>query len=213
MVPKFQPLPLSRSTKSFSDPDWLFEIKWDGFRALAQIENGQCRLMSRNANQFESFATLNLSLALECRAKRPVLDGEIVTLDETGNSQFRNLLFRRGEPRFYAFDLLWCDGEDLRFLPLSDRKHRLHGIVPSIGERLLYCDHLEGMGTEFFQLACERDLEGIVAKRKFDSVPDRWQHYLVEDQGGSAPCGSAQHRAPYWRLVAGSHRSRTTASK
>jgi hypothetical protein len=56
----------------------------------------------------------------------------------------------------------------LRYFPLSDRKHRLRGIVRPIGERLLYCDHVEGMGEELFQLACEHDLEGIVAKRKFD---------------------------------------------
>jgi hypothetical protein len=59
-------------------------------------------------------------------------------------------------------------GENLRYLPLSDRKHRLKGIVPHWGQRLLYCDHIDGMGGTLFQLACERDLEGIVAKRQFD---------------------------------------------
>jgi ATP-dependent DNA ligase len=89
-------------------------------------------------------------------------------LDNSGHSHFSNLLFRRGEPRFYAFDLLSCNGENLRYVPLADRKLRLSGIVPRHGERLLYCDHVELAGEEFFELACERDLEGIVAKRKFD---------------------------------------------
>jgi bifunctional non-homologous end joining protein LigD len=102
------------------------------------------------------------------RAKRAVLDGEIVCLDKEGNSQFRDLLFRRGEPRFYAFDLLSCNGEDLRYLPLTDRKHRLQGIAPGSGERLLYCDHIEERGEHLFRLAIKRDLEGIIAKRKFD---------------------------------------------
>ena len=164
----FQPMPLIRRPQPFSDPDWAFEIKWDGFRALAHIENGRCRLVSRNDNEFRSFPALNIALPLECRAQQAVIEGEIVCLDDRGNSQFSNLLFRRGEPRFYAFDLLVSNGHDLRYLPLEDRKHQLRGIVPPSGERLLYCDHVAFAGEEFFQLACERDLEGIVAKRKFD---------------------------------------------
>ena len=166
--PRFHPIPLGRSLRSFSHSDWFYEIKWDGFRSLAYIEGGQCRLVSRNGNEFKSSQSLNVSLPLECHAHDAVLDGEIVCLDESGNSQFTSLLFRRGEPRFYAFDLVWCDGEDLRYLPLTDRKHRLRGVVPKQGERLLYCDHVEGIGEKLFQFACERDLEGIVAKRKFD---------------------------------------------
>ena len=164
----FQPMPLIRRPEPFTHPDWVFEIKWDGFRALAYVENGRCRLVSRNGNEFKSFPTLNISLPLECHAQKAVIDGEIVCLDETGNSQFANLLFRRSEPRFYGFDLLSCDGDDLRYLPLEDRKHRLRGVVPQSGDRLLYCDHVELAGEEFFYLACERDLEGIVAKRRFD---------------------------------------------
>ena len=87
------------------------------------VEDGRCRLVSRNGNEFKSFPALNVALPLECRAKRAVLDGEIVCLDKRGNSQFRDLLFRRGEPRFYAFDLLSCNGEDLRYLPLTGSAH------------------------------------------------------------------------------------------
>jgi hypothetical protein len=93
--------------------------------------------------------------------------GELpVCLDGKGNSQFRNLLF--GEPRSYAFDLLSRNGEDLRYFPLTDRKHRLRGVVPDEPEHLLYCDHIEEREEHLFRLACKRDLEGIVAKRKFD---------------------------------------------
>ena len=66
------------------------------------------------------------------------------------------------------FDLLFSNGEDFRYLLLADRKHRLHDLLASKGERLLYCDHVEGMGEELFHLVCQRDLEGVVAKRKFD---------------------------------------------
>jgi bifunctional non-homologous end joining protein LigD len=164
----FSPMPLGRAAEPFNHPDWIFEIKWDGFRSLAFIENGRCRLVSRKRNEFRSFPALNVALPNECRAASAVLDGEIVCLDECGVSQFTDLLFRRGEPRFYAFDLLSMNGEDLRYLPLTDRKHRLRGVIPQSGERLLYCDHVEAVGQELFDLACRRDLEGIVAKRKYD---------------------------------------------
>lgn len=165
---QFQPMPLVRRAEPFTHADWLFEIKWDGFRSLALIENGRARLISRNGNEFKSFPELNISLPLECRAQTAVLDGEIVCLDETGQSNFESLLFHRGEPRFYAFDLLSSEGADLRYLPLEERKHRLRAVLPRAGERLLYCDHVELAGEEFFWLACQRDLEGIVAKRRFD---------------------------------------------
>jgi len=121
MLPKFQPMPVGRSPGPFSHPDWFFEIKWDAFRGLAYLEDGHCRLISRNGNEFKSFPDPNLALPLECSILNTVLDGEIVCLDKTGTSQFRNLLFRRGEPRYYAFDLLFSNGEDLS-CPLSFRK-------------------------------------------------------------------------------------------
>jgi bifunctional non-homologous end joining protein LigD len=109
---------------------WIFEVKWDGFRALAYVHGGDCRLISRNGNQFKSFPTLAESLPAELRVQSAILDGEIVCLDRHGKTQFKDLLFRRGEPRFYAFDLLWCEGEDLRYLPLIERKLRSRSVVP-----------------------------------------------------------------------------------
>jgi bifunctional non-homologous end joining protein LigD len=160
-------MPLGRAREPFSHPEWLYEIKWDGFRSLAYVHKGQCRLISRNANQFKSFPALVEHLPAELRARSAILDGEIVCLDRHGKTQFKDLLFRRGEPRFYAFDLLWADdGDDLRYLPLIDRKLRLRSVVPNHGERLLYCDHVDGDGEKLFRLAVEHDLEGVVAKWK-----------------------------------------------
>ena len=187
-VPIFQPLPLSRARAPFSHPDWLFEIKWDGFRALLHSDNDGVRLISRNGNTFKSFPALCEGLTRDLNGRRCVLDGEIVCLDPDGKPQFRDLLFRRAEPILYAFDILWDEhaksddeeeqrrfrnGEDLRYLPLIDRKLRLHSVVPKRGERLLYCDHIDRDGEGLFRLACENDLEGIVAKRKGDPyLPD-----------------------------------------
>jgi bifunctional non-homologous end joining protein LigD len=130
------------------------------------IENGRCRLVSRKGNELKSYPILNVALPNESRASRALIDGEIICLDDTGVSQFTDLLFHPDEPRFYAFDLLSLNGEDLRYLPLAERKHKLRGLIPTFGERLLYCDHVEGAAQELFDLVCKRDLEGTVAKRR-----------------------------------------------
>jgi len=152
--------------KPFSLPDWLFEIKHDGFRALAYIERGAARLLSRNGNWFKSFPVLCESLASDVNVSSAVLDGEIVCLDKQGRSQFNQLFYRRGDPRFYAFDLLFLDGRDLRSLALIERKERLRHIVPPQPSRVLFCDYIQADGHQFFAAACARDLEGIVAKWK-----------------------------------------------
>ncbi len=178
IVPRFQPLALGRTPSPFSHPDYIFEIKWDGFRSLARIEQGKCRLISRKGNDFKSFRILNESVLAELKVRSAVLDGEIVCLNDDGKPEFRDLLHRKGEPRFVAFDLLWYEGQDLRYSPLTERKQRLRTIVPTGSERVLYCDHVEGDGESLFQLACDSDLEGIVAKRKFDPYIEKQASWL-----------------------------------
>jgi len=174
LVPTFQPLQLGRAPEAFSHPDYVFEIKWDGFRSLVRIEQGKCRLISRKANVLKSFRVLKESLLAVLKVESAVLDGEIVCLHDAGKPEFRDLLFRRGDPRFVAFDLLWHNGQDLRYSPLTERKHKLRQILPANSERIMYCDHVERDGESLFRLACENDLEGIAAKRKFDPhLPDQ----------------------------------------
>lgn len=156
-------MPLKRHHEPFSHRDWFFELKHDGFRALAFIQDGRCRLVSRNGNEFRKFDALASSLPKELEAGAAVLDGEIVCLDDRGHSQFNELLFGRGEPRFYAFDLLWCDGKDLRHDGLHERKRKLKSLIPH-RERLLYCDHIEEHGKRLFDFTCENNLEGVVCK-------------------------------------------------
>jgi ATP-dependent DNA ligase len=184
VTPSFQPLPVAKRPHPFSHPDWFFEIKWDGFRALLYLDHKRCRLVSRNGNEFKSFPVLNASLSFELKVESAVLDGEIVCLNKHGKPQFTDLLFRRGEPRFCAFDLLWCEGEDLRLFPLNERKQRLRSVMmPS--NRLLYCDHIEEHGEKLFHLACAKDLEGIVAKRKFDPYTERTQWLKIRNKNYS----------------------------
>jgi bifunctional non-homologous end joining protein LigD len=136
-----------------------------GFRALAVIEAGTCRLISRKANVYKSFPGVCFSLAQ--LPHEAVLDGEVVYLDHNGCPQFDSLFYRRGEPYFYAFDVLYLVGRDLRELPLIERKRVLHSIVPPADSRLLYLSHFEGCGVDLFREICRRDLEGIVAKWKY----------------------------------------------
>jgi bifunctional non-homologous end joining protein LigD len=92
----------------FADPDFIFELKVDGFRGLAYIDDGVCALVSRRRNQYKSFKDLQSSLG-QLKVKNAVIDGEIACLDDQGRSIFNELLFRRGFPIFYAFDILYFE--------------------------------------------------------------------------------------------------------
>lgn len=158
-------MPLLLLPAAFDDPAFLWEIKHDGFRGLAYIQRGRCRLFSRSGHQFKQFDELAAALARAVGKQRSVvLDGEIVVLGADGRSLFRPLLARRGAARFYAFDLLWLDGRDVRNEPLAYRKVLLRELVPAADRRLLYVDHIDGDGERFHRAACGMDLEGVVGK-------------------------------------------------
>ena len=166
---------LIQRTEPFDDSNSIIEVKFDGFRALAYVEQGKCRLVSRKDNTYQSFTDLCTWIGQHVKAKDAILDGEIVCLDESGRSVFSELFYRQGGAYFYAFDLLWLNGKDLRDWPLLKRKTRLKKLLPPY---LLYMDHVEGSGCELFRTVCEMDLEGIVAKRKdapySDTRGNRW---------------------------------------
>jgi bifunctional non-homologous end joining protein LigD len=144
----------------------LFELKLDGFRAIAHVEGHQCRLISRNGHRFNNWGVLCTEISHSIRAESVVLDGEIVCVDDDGRPNFHKLLFRRDWPYFFAFDLLSLDGKDLRQSPLIERKRLLKALMPTVESRLRYVDHVRQTGTEFYRLICREDLEGIVAKWK-----------------------------------------------
>lgn len=162
-LPAVTPLPLILQPDAFSDPDWLFEVKHDGFRSLACIQDG-CKLVSRKGNTYQRFK--DLSKVLSGVPHDVVLDGELVCLDDEGQTLFYDLMFNRAPASFYAFDILWLDGEDLREKPTQERKEILQGVVSESPQRLLYVDHIEEEGEQLFELICKRDMEGIVAKPK-----------------------------------------------
>ena len=107
-------MPLARFDTPFEHPDWIFEPKLDGIRAVAYIEGGACRLVSRNRNAFKTFEPLAQAIAHDLSGRSAILDGEIVHPGPDGRPMFYELMRRRGPFCFYAFDLLWLDGRDLR---------------------------------------------------------------------------------------------------
>jgi len=164
LLSALRPMRLLRIPGAFDHPDWLYEVKFDGFRALAHVTGHHCQLVSRNGHRFKSWPYLGEEIAHAVRTHSAVLDGEIVCLDGNGCSRFYDLLFRREWPYFLAFDVLSIDGEDLRALPLVRRKRRLARIMPRIESRLMLLKPIPARGRRLYELACERDLEGIVAK-------------------------------------------------
>ena len=164
-MPRFAPATLVQVREPFDHPEFVFELKLDGFRALAFLENGAVSLVSRKGNAYKAFGDLRAHLSKSIAATSAVLDGEIVCLGPDGRPQFYDLMRRRTPQCFYAFDILWLNGRDLRDLSLLSRKDALRRVVPTNAAHLRYTEHLES-GTELFRAVCAMDLEGIVAKHK-----------------------------------------------
>ncbi|HEX6803069.1 MAG TPA: non-homologous end-joining DNA ligase [Terriglobales bacterium] len=172
------PMLASLSDKPFDDPNWLFEIKWDGYRAVAFIENGSARLLSRNQNDLSPRYPELRALPGLVRAETAILDGEVVVLDEHGRSSFSLMQQRTGlrghgrqaAPRhelpilYYVFDLIYLDGYDLRRVALDERKRVLRKIIDD-GDLVRISDHYPGQGKALFEAAKQKGLEGIVAKK------------------------------------------------
>ena len=165
----FQPMPLLKRRVPFDSSDWVFELKYDGFRAVASVDHGRTQLISRNGNTFASFQELQQTIDASLPNDSAVLDGEIVCLERRGRPRFNDLLFHRGDPCFFCFDLLFVNGQDMRLAQLSDRKQELRKLLARlpVDSRLRYADHIEALGTKLFERVCALDLEGIVAKQKF----------------------------------------------
>ncbi len=162
---------LARETeKPFDSKDWLFEIKWDGYRAIAEKSKDKISLYSRNGITFEYTYPIVVD-QLKLVNEDVVLDGEVVVLDDEGRPSFQFLQhYSENNHRpiqYHIFDLLKLNGEDTTGLPLIDRKELLQKIIPE-NEVIKYSDHILEYGKSFFQVSTEKDLEGVMAK-KIDS--------------------------------------------
>ena len=165
-LPRITPMPLTRRGEPFDDPDWIFEAKMDGFRAVAYVEADACRLVSRHGKEFRTFAALAADISRDLAPHAAILDGEIVHPGPDGRPLFYQLERSRGRGpfAFYAFDLVWLDGGDLRERALVERKAALRKLVPLEPQAVRYVEHVAS-GTKLFRAICELDMEGIVAKQ------------------------------------------------
>ncbi len=169
----------------FDDPEWLFEIKWDGYRAIAFIVEGKVRLVSRNQNDLTAQFSELQNIPSSIKADTAILDGEIAALDEQGRSSFSLMQQRTGIRHggrrtgsrqdlpvlYYVFDLLYLDGYDLRRVSLEQRKEVLAQITSATGP-VRYSDHFS-QGKALFDVAKQKGLEGILAKRRSSVYEER----------------------------------------
>jgi bifunctional non-homologous end joining protein LigD len=169
----------------FDDPEWLYEIKWDGYRAIAFISKGKVRLVSRNQNDLTAQYSELHSIPSFIKADTAILDGEIAALDDAGRSSFSLMQQRTGirqggrrvasrgdiQVLYYVFDLLYLDGYDLRRVPLEQRKEILRQITDVSGH-VRYSEHFS-QGKGLFDVAKQKGLEGILAKRRNSIYEER----------------------------------------
>lgn len=202
-----KPMLAKETDTPFSDEEWIYEIKWDGYRAIAEVNKTNAKLYSRNGNSFNATYPVVVN-ALEKLNIQAVLDGEVVIVDEKGKSNFQLLQYYQSDNnhvmQYRVFDLLSLNGVPTTDLPLVDRKKLLKELLPKNNKVIKYSDHVTGKGEEFFKIAQDKDLEGIMAK-KADSLykpgvrTTEWlkiKHHKSQEAiiaGFTEPTGSRQH--------------------
>ncbi|RFZ92567.1 DNA ligase D [Mucilaginibacter conchicola] len=163
-----KPMLATLVNEPFDDPDWEYEVKWDGYRALSFINKGEIEIFSRNNKSFND-KYYPLTKLLQDWKINAVIDGEILVLNDKGVSNFGALQNWRseadGELVYYVFDLLWYDGKNLMDMPLNERQAVLREIIPTDDDRIRVSQTFKANGTEFFEAAQKIGLEGIMAKR------------------------------------------------
>ena len=185
MLPRVQPIAPIRRPEPFDDPEWVFDLKYDGFRGICYLEQGRCRMISRNGNLMSRFAGLGDQIAASLDVGDAIIDGEVFAPDETGRTQFYDLLRGTRALAYAAFDLIWLNGADLRALPLTERRRHLQNILPAGSAIISEALSVEGRGHKLFELMCAHDLEGVVAKRLKDGYGFRVRWLKIKNPGYS----------------------------
>ena len=193
---EWRPQKVTLADAPFNNDAWLFETKYDGYRALAQIRGEKCDLISRNGLRFEQFA--DIVKTLEAVPNDMIIDGEVVIEDAHGKSQFQWLQNRMERPKqgslkFYVFDILYFAGFDLRPLELVQRKKILKALLPKL-KNIHYSEHVIGNGIDAFNIAEKSGGEGIIAKKltsKYysDKRSKDWLKIKTEMQQEMVICG------------------------
>jgi bifunctional non-homologous end joining protein LigD len=205
MPAKLEPMLAVLGSTLPSGTDWLYEVKWDGYRALCFLSDGKLRMVSRRGNIMDKqFPEVCEALLAAVKAESAIVDGEVVAIDENGIPSFQLLQNRTGFRRavntgtkaqalgFFAFDLVYLNGYDLRRCALIDRRRLLQSILlPSNTVR--YSDHFAGKGNELLEVVRQKGLEGIIAKRADSRYESRrsscWIKLKVTNQQDFVICG------------------------
>ncbi|HEX6915918.1 MAG TPA: DNA ligase D [Chitinophagaceae bacterium] len=200
------PMMAKLTDKPFDSEDWLFELKWDGYRAVAETGIKPVRFYSRNGLSFASRYPV-IYKALQQIKEKMVLDGEVVLFNEQGKPDFQKLQLYSGNSHlalnYYVFDIISLKGRDLTGLPLTERKEILRKVLPE-SDVIRYCDHVEAEGNAFFHQIVKQNMEGMIAKRRDSTyhIGKRtadWlkiKHHNTEEvviAGFTAPRGGRKH--------------------
>ncbi len=191
-----KPMLATLVTQPVGEEGWVYEIKWDGYRALGYINNGSVEIKSRNNKSFnEKFYPVYEALKkLNINA---IVDGEIVVVNDKGIPDFSDLQAWRSEAdghlNFYLFDILWLDGVDVMNLPLTERREILRSVAPQ-NSIIKLSENFDATGKEFFALADKMGLEGIMAKKATSLyIPDlrtkEWLKIKTEKRQEAIICG------------------------
>lgn len=190
------PMLATLSGEAFNNEDWQFEIKWDGYRAIATVVDGGANLTSRNKLSFDHKYP-SLVKELSAWPVNAVVDGEVVVLSEEGKADFSSL--QNAQPKddsnlyYYVFDILWFEGKDLTSQPLLKRREILKKILPDTGH-VRYSESIDHYGVDFFLAAKANGLEGIIAKRKTSTYVQalrtkEWLKLKAETKHEALICG------------------------
>jgi bifunctional non-homologous end joining protein LigD len=196
MPADLKPMLATLVDEAFNDDEWQFELKLDGYRALAYLKSGKADIRSRNNNSFnKQFAQVHD--ALTQWNINAIVDGEIAVLNEDGRPDFNGIQQwvkkKEGELVYYVFDLLWLDGIDIMSEPLHKRRAALKQLAPDNGI-IRFSDHIDGSGKDFYKIVKQNDLEGIIAKQKNapyipDSRSRTWLKIKAEQKHEAIICG------------------------
>jgi bifunctional non-homologous end joining protein LigD len=195
-------IPVSRADP-FDGAQWMFEPSYDGLRGFLHTSADGCAIRSQWITRFEGYAELCDRVARVTGAREAILDGDIVSLDARGRPDFRDLLKGRGFLAFAASDLLWLDGQDLRPLPLGERKRLLADLLPLDTGPLYKVFSLAEHGRALFEATRKMELDGILAKRLSDPYGPETVWYRIRNpahrQGDlrvDLPASRARSRTP-----------------
>lgn len=196
-----KPMLASLNDEPFNSKEWQFEIKWDGYRALAYLNNGKVQLRSRNNLSFDNKYPPVFD-ALKHWPINAVIDGEIIIVNEDGKADFKALQdyqqTKKGELVYYVFDILWLDGISLLNMTLAERQEILKQLTPESGI-IRFSDSIDEFGNDFYKIAKQNSLEGIIAKQK--DAPYQpgyrskaWLKIKIEQRHEAVICGYTKNK-------------------